>query len=126
MKALLFFLPVLALARPPVEQVPGKDVPHVIAQWHRAMKLAPKPLRTDGAEPFADNQKGDVLLWETYMGQPINVGDLYIADYPTKGLTMQCREARAVTATTIMTLTGTTIPLASVKGIVRRIVRVVP
>lgn len=124
---------VTATARPPVETVHPVALTHTLKLWRHGAGVPfgtatsyspPQPVRTDGGEPIAGLIRGDVLLWERYTGQPITKGDVFLADYPTKGFTMAARECAKVTASTITTINGTTIPLTQVRGVVRRVVRV--
>jgi hypothetical protein len=68
------------------------------------------------------NQGDDVLLYVGYQkGDPIVTGDLYVFKWKD-GKTV--REARAVTATHVQTVSGTKIPLTDVLGVVKRVIRV--
>jgi hypothetical protein len=124
MKILLFLIPVLALARPTPEIVKADALNPTLRAWRRVQALNWRYVNDSAIA--GQYQPTDVAMWEPYTGQPIAAGDLFFADYPDKKLFNQFREAKAVTATTITTVLGTTISLSQVRGIVRRVVRVVP
>ncbi len=121
---ILPFLAVLAIASPTIELVHDADRTAVIAAWHRAEVAAPKPILAIGNEPLPGIKAGDVMLWDR--GRIPAVGNWFIGDFPTRNLFGAIREAKAVTATTVTTVSGTTIPLSQVQGTVRRVVRFMP
>jgi hypothetical protein len=110
-----------AYARPTVDVVAAVDLNPTLRTWRKVQPLS--YVIINYALP-PDYVKGDVAMWEEYHGQALQAGDVFLANYPDKKLFNQVREARAVTATTVTTLLGTTIPLTQVRGVVRRIVRV--
>ncbi len=122
---LLFpFLAVLAIAAPTIELVHDADRTAVIAAWHRAEVSAPKPILAIGNEPVPGIKAGDVMLWDR--GRMPVVGDWFIGDYPERNLVGAIRQAKAVTTTSVTTLSGTTIPFSQVQGTVRRVIRFIP
>lgn len=123
MKTIILFalLAGALFARPPIDLVPANDLASTLRTWRKEQPLSYVIIAYDLAPNYA---KGDVTMWEEYRGQIINVGDLFVADYPDKKLFKQVREAKTVTETTITTLLGTTIPLTQVRGVVRKMVRV--
>jgi hypothetical protein len=126
MKHLILFtlLCSACFAGPAIDLVPANDLAATLRTWRKVQPLSYLFINNSVLAP--NYAKGDVAMWEEYHGQPINVGDLFIADFPDLKLFNQCREAKAVTATTITTVYGHTIPLTQVRGIVRRMVRVTP
>lgn len=124
MKTILLFalLCGACCARPAVDVVPAADLAPSLRTWRKAQPLDYIVLTYDLPPDYI---KGDVAMWEEYHGQALQAGDLFLADYPDKKLFNQVREAGSVTATTITTLYPTTIPLTQVRGIVRRVVRVI-
>lgn len=123
---LLFLLPVLAFARPPVDVVPSADLNHQLRVWRKTQALNWRYITAPELKVLTQYLPGDVAMWEPYTGQPIAPGDLFIADFPGKDFKGVIRECKSVTDTNIETTWPTTIPLTEVNGIVRRGVRVQP
>lgn len=79
MKALLFLLPVLGVALPPVELMPQSRAIASNNEWlHRSEAHAVDTVAGTGSmRPYVWG--GELLLMEAYVGQPIETGMLVVA-----------------------------------------------
>ncbi len=116
----LAYMPI-AYSRPAVETVPRADFNAKMREWRKATN-PPEPMIVIGNDLKPGNLPGDVLLWERYSGQALAKGDLFVFAYRGSDT---CREIGTVGQTYVKTLAGTQVNLNAIKGIVRRVVRVV-
>lgn len=121
-----------AYASLPVELIKSSDLASVARRWNHGADTPigsptnptpPKPYRIKAGELPAPYVAGDSLFWVEYAGQPLVKGDLFLFVYQGK---LTCRPIGAVSNTSVKTVLGTEVKLSDVKGVVRRVIRVVP